>query len=102
MLIHVRFSSGNGLRTDPSNPWFCAGFPNNAPTLCSGYVAIDIVRNARLDFGRVRKQITEKHREKWAEPERKRFAQTETEGHSGPSFGEEARQISSVGSRKPL
>ena len=71
----------------PSNPPGQAGIPNNAPAAGSIYLAIDIVRNARLGFGGVRIQAIENALEKWAEPERTRFAQTETEGHFEPSFG---------------
>jgi hypothetical protein len=54
------FSRGNGLRTHPSNPPVYALIPSNAPSACSGYVAIDIVRNAQLGFGGVQKQAPEK------------------------------------------
>jgi hypothetical protein len=53
------FGWGIGMQTYPRNPSIYAGIPSNAPTACSGYVAIDVVRNARLGFGGVRKQIVE-------------------------------------------
>ena len=51
---------GIGMRTDPRTSPLYAGIPSNAPTACSGYVAIDVVRNARLGFGGVRRQAIEK------------------------------------------
>ena len=50
-------------------------------------VRLLVARVARLGFGGVRLQRIEIQSENGAEPERMRFAQTETEGHSEPSFG---------------
>ena len=86
----------------PNAAWVFAAIPSNAPTACSISVGMDIVRNARLGFGGDRSQVIEKAQEKRAEPQRARFAQTETDGHSEPSFGQAAGLCGSGDARKPL
>ena len=73
------------MRTYPTNPPIYAGIPSNAPTACSVYVAIAIVRNGRLGFGGFQRQSVEIQYENGTEPGQARFAQTETEGHSEPN-----------------
>ena len=47
------------MRTYPRNPPLYSDFPSNAPTARSVYVAIEVVRIARLGFGGVRSQTIE-------------------------------------------
>lgn len=86
-FLPVRLSKGIRMRTHPRNSPLYAAIPSNTSTACSVYVAIDCVRIARLGFGGVRRQSIERYRENGTEPERARFAQTETEGYSELSFG---------------
>ncbi|AUH32035.1 hypothetical protein CUV01_00215 [Paracoccus tegillarcae] len=79
------------MRTIARNAPPYAGIPSNAPTARPVYLAIDIVRNANLGFGGDQRQAIDKYKKNGTEPERTRFAQTETEGHSEPSFGQTAR-----------
>lgn len=58
-LFITGFDEESGMRTNPRNPPVYARFPSNAPTACSVYVAIDVVRIARLGFGGVRLQRIE-------------------------------------------